>query len=48
MDDLAKYNKERWEERTGRADAAPGTWDHLQAVAPPYLVFWARKTKGSP
>ena len=36
------------EEMTGRADAPPGTWDHLQAVAPPYLVFWARKTKGSP
>jgi SAM-dependent methyltransferase len=27
----------------GKADAEPGSWDHFQAVAPPYLSFWTRR-----
>lgn len=23
------------------ADLEPGTWDHFQSIAPPYLTFWA-------
>ena len=30
-----------WESKDGDADAEPGTWEHLQAVAPPYLTLWA-------
>jgi SAM-dependent methyltransferase len=30
-----------WEEGTGQVDAAPGTWDHMQSVAPPFLSLWA-------
>ena len=22
-------------------DAEPGSWDHLSAIAPPWLAFWA-------
>jgi len=29
------------EEPQGRADAAPGTWDHFCALAPPWLCIWA-------
>ncbi|MDQ5851103.1 MAG: class I SAM-dependent methyltransferase [Chloroflexota bacterium] len=30
-----------WEESSGDPAAEPGTWEHLKAVAPPWLTFWA-------
>lgn len=30
-----------WEALEGDPNAQPGTWDHLQAIAPPYLRLWA-------
>ncbi len=30
-----------WEERSQAPDAAPGTWDHFTAIAPPWLTVWA-------
>jgi SAM-dependent methyltransferase len=30
-----------WEELSGVPDAAPGTWEHFKAIAPPWLTFWA-------
>jgi hypothetical protein len=31
------------EPAAGEAGVAAGTWEHLQTVAPPYLVIWAEK-----
>jgi SAM-dependent methyltransferase len=31
-----------WEEEPGDLQAAPGTWDHFKAYAPPWLAIWAR------
>jgi hypothetical protein len=31
------------EEPLGRADAAPGTWEHFCSVAPPWLCIWATR-----
>ncbi|MGD8237225.1 MAG: hypothetical protein PVH68_01620 [Armatimonadota bacterium] len=87
MDELARYNRERWEElaqagiaysrpaldldadsaramvdaegmmgaATGRGvlclagggdvKADPGTWQHFEAIAPPWLTFWATLEK---
>lgn len=30
-----------WEELSGDPQAAPGTWEHLKAIAPPWITFWA-------
>jgi SAM-dependent methyltransferase len=30
-----------WEETGDQLDAAPGTWEHLKLIAPPWLTFWA-------
>jgi ubiquinone/menaquinone biosynthesis C-methylase UbiE len=30
-----------WEAETGDADAPPGTWEHLKAIAPHDLTLWA-------
>jgi SAM-dependent methyltransferase len=30
-----------WEEASGDRNAALGTWDHMKAVAPPWLTLWA-------
>lgn len=30
-----------WEELTSDWNAAPGTWEHFMAVAPPWLTLWA-------
>jgi len=32
-----------WEALEGDANATPGSWDHFQAVAPPYLRLWAER-----
>lgn len=37
-----------WEHGTGDADAAPGTWEHMQAVAPRWLECWAAKQSAHP
>ena len=36
-----------WEDGAGDADAdaEPGSWQHFTAIAPPWLVFWARRTE---
>ena len=31
-----------WEELTRDPQAAPGTWEHVKAVAPPWLTVWTR------
>lgn len=31
-----------WEVETLNVNAAPGSWDHLQSVLPPFLTLWAR------
>jgi SAM-dependent methyltransferase len=31
-----------WEDRTGNIDAEPGSWEHLKAVAPPWLTVFSR------
>lgn len=31
-----------WEVQPLDPEAAPGTWEHVQAVAPPWLQFWCR------
>ena len=38
-----------WESTDGNADAdaEPGTWEHFQAVAPPYLTLWAAYRPGT-
>ena len=30
-----------WEETSNEPDAAPGTWEHLKLIAPPWLTLWA-------
>jgi SAM-dependent methyltransferase len=30
-----------WEELIGDPTAGPGTWEHLTAIAPPWLTFWS-------
>ncbi|HEY0605050.1 MAG TPA: class I SAM-dependent methyltransferase [Herpetosiphonaceae bacterium] len=30
-----------WEELSAEPDAAPGTWEHLKSIAPPWLTLWA-------
>lgn len=30
-----------WEELSQEPDAAPGTWEHFKAIAPPWLTLWA-------
>ena len=30
------------------AELEPGTWDHFQSIAPPYLTFWATKSPPLP
>ncbi len=30
-----------WEQDVGERAAAPGSWEHLASVAPPYLALWA-------
>ena len=32
-----------WEDGNGDIEAEPGTWRHFEAVAPPWLIFWARR-----
>jgi len=32
-----------WEEAEGDPSAQPGTWEHMQAMLPPWLTFWARR-----
>ncbi len=38
-----------WESNDGNADAdaEPGTWEHFQAVSPPYLTLWAAYRPGT-
>ena len=36
------YLKGLWENSAGDPDADPGTWEHFQAVVPPYFTIWAR------
>ncbi len=31
-----------WEHLTNEPEAAPGTWEHLKHVAPPWLTVWSR------
>lgn len=31
-----------WEDRSGDANAVPGSWDHFKAFAPPYFTLWAQ------
>ena len=74
MDELARYNKARWDElarlnvpyaraartllndlicegfvllgvweaSSGDLEAEPGSWEHYQAYAPPFLSLWAQ------
>jgi hypothetical protein len=30
-----------WEDVGDDPNAAPGTWEHLKSIAPPFLTFWA-------
>ena len=30
-----------WEEMSTEPDSAPGTWEHLKLIAPPWLTLWA-------
>ena len=32
-----------WEDGNGDINAEPGSWHHFEAVAPPWLIFWARR-----
>lgn len=41
MDDVARYNQERWKALTA-AKADPGSWDHYTAFAPPWLSILSR------
>ena len=40
MDEVAKYNREGWEDLEGDASAPPGTWDHFKRIAPSFSL-WA-------
>lgn len=42
MDEIARFNQERWEALAGKAvlllpGAAPGSWEHFTVVLPPWL-----------
>lgn len=43
MDEVAKFNKERWEKDLGEMNAGPGSWDHFKAYLPPWIAAWAKK-----
>ena len=34
-----------WEDGVGNINDPPGSWGHLTAVCPPYLVFWWQRTR---
>jgi SAM-dependent methyltransferase len=34
-----------WESGRRDPNSAPGTWDHLASLIPPWVIVWARKTR---
>jgi SAM-dependent methyltransferase len=36
-----------WESISDAVDPTPGTWDHCQTVAPPWLTLWAERRRSS-